>query len=122
MKAYARSDRVAGLIQKSLSNLLRQHIKDPRLETTTITAVKMARDLKSARIYYAISGDMQKRHAAMEGFKSAHGYVKRTLARQLGLRYMPELSFYYDESLDYGSKIDTILKHIKLQSENATDH
>ena len=122
MKAFTRSDRVAGLLKKTLSNLLHKHISDPRLDTATITAVKMARDLKSARIYYAISGDMEKRQAAAEGFKSAHGYVKRTLAQRLGLRYMPELSFYYDESFDYGSKIDSILDGIKLNEETRSDH
>ena len=122
MKAVTRPDKVASLIQKTLSNLLRQHMSDPRLNTATITAVKMARDLKSARVYYAVSGDMVKRQATVEGFKSAHGFVKRALARELGLRYMPELSFHYDESLDNGLKIDRILKSIKIQTENASDH
>jgi len=121
MKAYTRPDRVAGLIQKTLSNMLRHNINDPRLDSATITAVKMARDLKSARVYYMVSGNNVQKQKAAEGFKSAHGYVKRALAHELGLRYMPELSFYYDESLDYGLKIDTILKSIKAREENASD-
>jgi ribosome-binding factor A len=122
MKAFTRPERVAGLIQKTLSNLLRHQINDPRLDTAIITAVKMTRDLKSARIYYVVSGGSIQKQAAAEGFKRAHGYVKRTLAHELDLRYMPELSFYYDESLDYGLKIDAILKSIKSREENATDY
>jgi len=122
MKAYSRSDRVAGMIQKTLSNLLHHQIKDPRLFTATITSVKLTRDLRSARIYFVVSGDISRRKDAVEGFKSAHGYVKRTLARDLGLRYMPELSFHYDESFDYGTKIDSILKSLSVPTENASDH
>jgi ribosome-binding factor A len=51
------------------------------------------------------------------GFKSALGYVKRKLAAQLGLRYMPELRFFYDDSFDYGSHIDEIIKSVKSENE-----
>ncbi len=56
----------------------------------------------------------------LEGFNSAVGYVKRTLARQLGLRYMPDLKFFYDESFDYGSQIDEVLKIVK--ADNGSDN
>lgn len=114
MKPFARSARVSGHIQKVLSDILKKNIKDPRLEMATITGVKMSRDLKTARIYFATSGGSSKE--AAEGFNSASGYVKRALSQQLGLRYMPELKFFYDESFEYGSRIDKVLKAIK------TDH
>jgi len=116
MKPFARSDRVSGHIQKVLSDILLKNIKDPRLEDTTITGVKMSRDLKFARVYFITSGGKERVEEAIEGFKSALGYVKRKLASQLGLRYMPELRFFYDYSFDYGSHIDKIIKSVK--SEN----
>lgn len=82
----------------------------------TITSVKMSRDLKTARIYFTTSGGRNSSKKAVEGFNSARGYVKRTLARQLGLRYMPELKFFYDESFEYGSHIDDVLKSIKTDN------
>lgn len=112
MKPLARSDRVGCQIQKVLSDLLLKRVKDPRLKTVTITGVKMARDLKLARIYFITSGGKENMEAAVEGFKSAFGYVKRKLAAQLGLRYMPELRFFYDESFEYGEHIDKILDRI----------
>ncbi|MFO7555156.1 MAG: 30S ribosome-binding factor RbfA [Desulfobacterales bacterium] len=112
MKPLARSDRVGCQIQKVLSDLLLKRVKDPRLKTVTITGVKMARDLKLARIYFITSGGKKNMEAAVEGFKSAFGYVKRKLAAQLGLRYMPELRFFYDESFEYGEHIDKILDRI----------
>lgn len=120
MKPFARSDRVCGHIQKALSDILLKRIKDPRLEFATITTVKMSRDLRIARIYFTTTGDKKSAEEALEGFKSAIGYVKRTLAGQLGLRYMPELKFFYDESFDYGSHIDKILKDVK--ADNGFNH
>ena len=72
----------------------------------------MSRDLRIARVYFSISGSKKNTEEVAEGFKSALGYVKRTLAHQLGLRYMPDLRFYYDDSFDYGSHIDKVLKSI----------
>ncbi len=117
MKPFARSDRVGGQIQKALSDILLKKIKDPRLEDATITAVKMSRDLKFARVYFVTSGGKKSIKETIDGFKSALGYVKRKLAAQLGLRYMPELRFFYDDSFDYGSHIDKIIKAVKSENE-----
>ncbi|RZB37245.1 MAG: ribosome-binding factor A [Desulfobacteraceae bacterium Eth-SRB2] len=116
MKPFARSDRVSGQIQKVLSEILLKKIKDPRLKNASITDVKMSRDLRIARIYFVASGNKKSMEEAAEGFKSALGYVKRTLARQLGLRYMPDLKFFYDESFEYGSQIDKVLKAVKANN------
>jgi ribosome-binding factor A len=116
MKPFARSDRVGGQIQKVLSEILLKKVKDPRLENASITDVKMSRDLRIARIYFVTSGNKKNIEEALEGFKSALGYVKRTVARQLGLRYMPDLKFFYDESFDYGSHIDNVLKALKADN------
>ena len=116
MKPFARSDRVSGQIQKVLSEILLKKIKDPRLENASITDVRMSRDLRIARIYFVTSGNKKNIEEAAQGFKSALGYVKRTLARKLGLRYMPDLKFFYDESFDYGSHIDKVLKAVKADN------
>jgi len=118
MKSFPRSDRVGGLLKKNLSDLLQKKIKDPRLQMTTITNVKMSSDLRHARIYFIKSGGEKSKIEAIEGFKNALGYVKRTLARQLGLRYMPELKFFYDESFDHGSHIDKVLDSLNIKNES----
>jgi len=116
MKPFARSDRVGGQIQKILSEILLKKVKDPRLKNASITDVKLSRDLRIARIYFVISGNKKNVEEALEGFNSAIGYVKRTVARQMGLRYMPDLKFFYDESFDYGSHIDNVLKALKADN------
>jgi ribosome-binding factor A len=120
MIPFSRADRVSGLIQEVLAELLKKNIRDPRLAMATITGVKMSRDLKLARIYFTIYGDSQKSEAAAQGFASARGFIKRTLARRLNLRYMPDLKFFYDESFEYGSHIDQLLK--KISTENGPNH
>ncbi len=112
MKSYTRSDRVSGEIQRIISDILRKDISDPRLNRVTISSVKMSKDLRNARIYFTLSAGKYTHEDAVEGFNSALGYIKRTLASQLGLRYMPGIRFFYDESFDYGSRIDRILNTI----------
>lgn len=124
MKTFSRADRVAGLIQEITAALLQKHIHDPRLALTTITGVKLSADLKLAKIYFTCQGGESGRQEAIEGFQRAHGYVKRMLAQQLGLRYMPELIFLYDESFDYAARIEKVLKSLNIEdgpNHSATD-
>lgn len=114
MKAsFSRSERVGEQIQRAIAALLVKDLKDPRLATATITGVKMTRDLRIAHIYFAATpGQTISQEDARQGFNSASGFVKRTLARELGLRYMPDLLFHYDTSFDYAARIDILLKSI----------
>jgi ribosome-binding factor A len=120
MIPFYRSERIGGLIQEILSDILKKEIRDPRLKMTTITGVTVTRDLKLARIYFTTSNSKQKKDAATNAFKSARGYIKRTLAHALDLKYMPDIEFCYDESLDYGAHIDELIKLTK--HENGPDH
>lgn len=113
MKPYSRSDRVGGLIQQVIAELLQKQISDPRLAKVTITAVKMSRDLRIAKIYFATNSDVHDKQAAMEGFSKAGGFIKRELAQRLGLRYMPHLQFYYDEAIDRGDRIEQLIKRAR---------
>ena len=117
MKPFSRSDRVAGLIRQVMAELLQKEIRDPRLNQVTITGVKVSRDLRIAKIYFATAGDETLRHAALEGFEQARGFVKRELAQRLMLRYMPDLKFFYDDSIDYGARIEHLLKVAKQNDE-----
>ena len=121
MKPFARSDRVGGQIQKVLSDILLRRVKDPRLKSASITGVKMSRDLRIARVYFITSDKKHSVDKTIEGFKSAVGYVKFKLASELGLRYMPELKFFYDESFEYGVRIDKILSRIHDEEQPNTD-
>ncbi len=113
MKSYARNDRVAGLIHHVLAELLQKEISDPRLAQATVTAVKVSRDLRIAKIYFATVHGQAKSMAVLEGFNQAKGFVKRELAQRLGLRYMPDLKFFYDDAIEHGARIEELLKMVK---------
>jgi ribosome-binding factor A len=117
MISFSRADRVGVLIQEVLSDILKKEAADPRLAMATITGVKMSADLRIASIYFTISGGENKVSAAKNAFDRAHGFIKKKLARQLELRYMPELRFFHDGSFDYGSNIEKLLKSVTTENE-----
>ena len=80
----------------------------------------MSRDLRIAKVYFSTAGDEASRKAVQEGFEKARGFLKRELAQRLELRYMPDLNFYYDESIDYGARIEQLLKDAKKKDETHT--
>ena len=110
MKSFPRADRVAAQIHKVLSEVLQKKIKDPRLDMVVITGVTMSRDVKTALVYYTVTSGKGSKDEVAKGFQDARGYIKRVLASQLGLRYMPEVKFFYDASIDYGAHIDNLIK------------
>ena len=116
-RSFNRAERVGGQVQKVLAGLILKGVNDPRLAQTTITGVTLSRDLRIAKVYFTAHGDAHDEQALLAGFESAKGFIKRELARELGLRYMPELKFFYDASFDYGSHIDRVLKSIQTNDE-----
>ena len=120
MKTYARSARVSRHIRNTLAALLTKKIRDPRLRSVTVTEVDVSPDLRLAKVYFSTAGDEKAVADAEAGFQKAKSFIKRHLAGSLGLRYMPEIRFYYDTSLDYGARIDNILK--TLGGENEEPH
>jgi ribosome-binding factor A len=106
-----RQARVGDLLKQTIAEMVQRRVKDPRVEGVTITDVDVSVDLKNARIFFCVREPSMKA-AAMEGLKSAAGFLRRELKKALSLRAVPSLFFSYDESFDYGSKIDEILETI----------
>jgi ribosome-binding factor A len=108
-----RKDRVAGLIREVISDIVVRRIKDPRVQGVTITDVRMSGDLKSARVYFSSLTD-GKVEDHKQGLDSAQGFIRRELRRELDLRYIPELAFFYDTAFDHSVKISQILKELEV--------
>ena len=115
---FRRAERVGGLIQKELSELLVTKIKDPRLVLVTITEVKVTDDLRSAHVYFSVVEGQERRQEAVEGFESAAGYLKRQLSHRLALRRVPELAFVYDKSFDQAAAVERIFKTIHHETRS----
>ncbi len=111
-----RPNRVGEEIKKELVLLIRNGIKDPRVDSLiSITDVEVTRDLSYATIYISRYGSEQQRQDALDGMKAAAGFMRSELSRRLKLRTVPELIFKLDDSLQYGAKIETILHQIKQE-------
>lgn len=110
MKPYTRADRIAGRIQVAITDLLRKKIQNPKVEMATISGVKLTADLRIADIYITVFGGKKKVAEAMEGFKQSKGFIKKSIAPKLGLKFMPELRFFHDDSFDKAAKMDALIQ------------
>lgn len=110
MKPYTRADRISGMIQVAITDLLRKKMQNPKVEMATITGVKLTTDLRIADVYVAVFGGKKKIAEAMEGFKESKGYIKKSIAPKLGLKFMPELRFFHDDSFDKAARMDALIQ------------
>ena len=109
---YQRSDRVADIIRREVSDILFREVKDPRLSFITITSVDLGKDLRNAKIYYTSLKEAEELEEIKKSLKKAVGFVQRKLGKRVHLRYLPQLSFVYDSTLKYGSHMDSIFRKI----------
>jgi len=107
-----RSEKVAESIHELVSALLLKGVKDPRIGFTTITGVKVSDDLHLATIYFSVIGSDEEKKSTESGLNSARGFIRRELGKSLRMRYVPDVLFRYDESVDYGQRIDTLLDEL----------
>ena len=112
-----RSERVADLIRKEISEMLVKTIKDPRIGFVTITRVTVTEDCRSAKIYYSVVGTLDEREQSMEGLNSAKGYIRRELGHRMKLKYTPEIVFQFDPSIEYAIHMGELIHHLQEERE-----
>ncbi|MEA3362495.1 MAG: 30S ribosome-binding factor RbfA [Thermodesulfobacteriota bacterium] len=112
MSSY-RPERVGEQIHKETTRLLMYNIKDPRVTSVVVTGVQMSRDISSAKIFFTVSDKNADRKDVVKGLKSAAPYIRRELGKILQLRFVPNIYFKYDDSIDYGQKIDALLHQVQ---------
>ncbi len=101
-KNSIKNTRINAEVQKELCNIIRE-LKDPRVGLmTSVTAVEVAPDLKTCKAYISVLGADQEKVDTMKGLKSAEGFIRRQLAKELNLRNTPEIKFILDDSIAYG--------------------
>lgn len=114
---FKRTDRVAEMMQRKLSQLIQQEIKDPRLPAfVTISSVKVAADLSHAKVYFTVLDENVKQTAAI--LNSAASYLRTALARSVKLRTVPQLHFIYDESIEYGRRLSRLIDEANPANED----
>jgi ribosome-binding factor A len=107
-----RSEKVADLIQKEISEMLVKSIKDPRIGFVTITRVMVSEVCRFAKIYFSVAGSLEERESSQKGLESAKGYIRKELGRRIRLRYTPGIMFQFDPSIEYAIHMEELIQSI----------
>ena len=118
-KNSIKNTRINGEVQKELSTIIRNEIKDPRIHPmTSVMAVEVAPDLKTCKAYISVLGEKEAKEATIKGLKSAEGYIRRQLAHNMNLRNTPEIRFILDESIEYGVTMSKLIDDIAKKNQS----
>ncbi len=109
-----RPERVAEQLRMDVADILQNDLKDPRLGMVTCTRVDLTNDLRHAKVYVSVLGE--DKDDSMRALESAAGYVRRKLARRLGLRVSPEIVFVFDPSVEYSIRLEGLIEETKRRS------
>ena len=113
---FKRSHRIQELIYEGISKIVQRGLNDPRIGFATITKVELSDNLKHAKIFVSVMGSEQEKADTLEGLKSAKGFIRNTLGKNLYLKFLPELEFRRDDNADHVEKISRILNELHSES------
>lgn len=110
-------ERINSNMIREISYILANEIKDNDIKFVTVTDVKVTNDLSYAKVYFTVL-DSNKKEDTLKALKNAAGFIRRELCNRVDIRHMPELEFVFDESIEYGKKIENIIEKIHENEEN----
>ena len=109
---FQRSDRVGDLLRELLAELLKREIRDPRLQSVNLTAVRVTKDLRQAKVFFNLIGGGDKSEV-LAGLKRATGFIRSKIGKQLNLRFVPSVEFAFDETEEEAQRIESLLRSMK---------
>jgi len=111
----SRASRVGDQIQAELASLLTRDVHDPGIGFLTITRVKVSPDLQQARVYYTTIGDDKAKRESARALGRATPFLRRQVGQRLQLKRVPELTFFYDQSIEHSDRIERILQELETE-------
>ncbi|MEK5184425.1 30S ribosome-binding factor RbfA [Solibacillus sp. FSL R5-0691] len=105
-----RSNRVAEQMKKEITEIIARKIKDPRVGFVTVTDVAVTGDLQQATVYITSLGNERERAETLQALEKASGFIRSEVGSRIRLRRTPELAFEFDTAIEYGNKIDALLR------------
>lgn len=112
-----RQEKLGELIAVELSELIRTRLKDPRVGFTSITHVEVSGDYRHAKVYVSVMGTPEEQAETMKGLQHATSFLRHELAGRLTLRYMPEIAFKLDHSLEKGAQILALIQQVEREDQ-----
>ncbi|WP_240375355.1 30S ribosome-binding factor RbfA [Bacillus piscicola] len=110
--ANLRAERVGEQIKKELADIFTREMKDPRIQFVTVTDVEVTGDLQQANVFVTILGEEEDRKETFAALEKARGFIRKEIGNRVQLRKTPEIFFHFDQSIEYGNRIETLLKEI----------
>jgi len=120
-REFSRTRRVGEQIQRELAQLIQQELKDPRLGMVTVSAVEVSRDLAHAKVYITTVNPEQDIEQQLKVLRRAAGFLRRELGRRMIMRIVPVLRFVYDESIERGSRLTSLIEEAVSKDRKKTD-
>ena len=111
--AKHRIDRISEEVKRVVSDIIRNDLNDPRISSMcSVIAAEVTSDLRYAKIFVSVLGSDEEKQATLKGLKSAAGFIRRELGRNIELRYSPEVIFELDRSIEHGAYINKLLHEV----------
>jgi len=119
-----RMNKINEQFKREISRIILQDMSDPRLQFVSITKVDVSKDLRNANVFFSVLGESSQIEEAQKALFSAKGRIKAIIGKEINLRYTPELTFRYDEAMQYSERIEQTLReirdeHIKNDKDNS---
>ena len=108
---YKRAERVSDQMKQEIADILMRKIKDPRIGFVTVTDVEVADDLRNAKVFVSVYGE--DKASTLKGLESASPFIRSELGRRMRMKFVPELLFRYDDSVERGAHIMELLHDIE---------
>jgi len=116
---FKRADRVSDQMKQEIADILMRKIKDPRIGFVTITDVEVTDDLKNAKVFVSIYGS--DKETTLKGLKSASPFIRAELGRRMRLKFVPEILFRFDSTVEKGAHIMELLREIEQEEKEKKD-
>lgn len=116
-----RTEKLQEFIKEQVSEIIQQHVRDPRIGFVSITDVEVSADMRHAKIFVSVLGDEDAKSGTMAGLHSALKFIRGELGRRLEMRYTPEIMFKLDTSIERGSRIVSLIRDVSQGASHDDD-
>ena len=113
----SRHEKLSGELKKKISQIIQQDLRDPRIGFVTITEVQVTKDLRHVKVYFSVLGSEKEKKSAIIGLQRATSFVRRIIAQEISMRFVPEIVFKFDETYEYGQRINELLERINREEK-----
>lgn len=113
-----RVSRVQELVKRGISDILLAEMNDPQMKDVTVFEVQMSKDLKHAKVFISILGEMRHRLKVIDKINNRSGYIQYLLGKNVRLKYVPELMFLLDQRIDHYQRIERILQEVSSEDDH----